>query len=76
MVQDKEHEAVLQAITGLEKVASELSPANGRSILVKAKYSFDGLIAGNVYEVIEHKGWYYWLVCGGRWVEKENFSKL
>jgi len=73
---NKERTDVLEAIEGLEKVASELSPANGKRLLVRAKYSFDGLTAGNVYEVIEHSGWYYWMVFLGKWVDKEGMERV
>lgn len=71
---DTLHQNVLEAISGLEKVAVELSPANGKTLKVRAKFTTDHLTESNVYEVINHSGYYYWLVCGGRWIDKDLFT--
>jgi hypothetical protein len=72
---DTLHQDVLEAISSLEKVGDALSPANGKSLLVTAKYTCDDIVAGNTYDVINHSGHYYWLVCGGRWIDKDLFNK-
>ncbi len=68
------HTDVLEAISSLEKVGNELSPANGKTLSVTAQYTTDQLIEGNSYEVINHSGHYYWLICGGRWIDKDLFT--
>jgi len=72
---DTLHNDVLDAIYGLEKVGDELSPAQGKSLLVTAKYTCDDITEGNTYEVINHSGHYYWLLFGGRWIDKDLFKK-
>ena len=73
---DTLHKNVLEAISDLEKVGDELSPANGKSLLVTAKYTSDDITEGKQYEVINHAGHYYWLVCGGRWIDKDLFTTI
>lgn len=71
---DTLYQNVLGAISGLEKVADELHPSCGKVIKRTAKYTTKGLTEGNTYEVINHSGHYYWLVCGGRWIDKDLFT--
>jgi len=73
---DTLHNDVLEAINGIAKGAAELSPANGKTLKVVAKYTTPDLTEGNTYEVINHSGHYYWLVCGGRWIDKDLFTTI
>jgi hypothetical protein len=68
------HQNVLEALAAVDKLGDELSPSNGKTLPVTAKYTSDDITEGNTYEVINHSGHYYWLVCGGRWIDKDLFT--